>query len=295
MRSVRFFNTYFSNFPQLLLANLLLLPFDLLAAGFCALMYKQFGGVNIAVSAAALIILNVGMSGVSLVCRYICTGKEQSSVKAIIKGFKENALRCLLHGVIFYIVFAVSYLSVNLYYSGTKSSAVFWLPLIMTAIVALGVLFASYYMNMMTVTMDIPLRDLYRNCVLFSFGELKNNILTTFALVIFGSVIFTILYIINNPIVVLLVLALLQLFIIPSTVQFIITFYTYDDMIAILDETKRTKKDDDTEKKPEKAPVIDKSEAEDISKAASDSKDEYIFYNGRMIKRSEVEKLLDND
>ena len=291
MRSVRFFNTYFSKLPSLVLANILMLPFDLLAAGFGALMYKLFGGLNAALMAAGLIILNVGMAGTSLVCRYIYTGNEQPCVKAFFKGLRENAARCLLHGVVFYAVFAVSYLSMVLYYSGTKTSAVFWLLFILTGLVALGVLFASYYMNMMTVTMDIPLRDLYRNCILFSFGELKNNLLATFALLIFGSVIFTIMYIINNAVVILIVLGLLMVFIIPSTVQYIITFYTYDDMIAILDETKRTKPEEPEEKKP--APILGKSEAEDISKAAQNSKDEYIYYNGRMIKRSDVEKFLD--
>ena len=38
------------------------------------------------------------------------------------------------------------------------------------------------------------------------------------------------------------------------------TFYTYDDMIAILDETKRTKPEEPEEKKP--APILGKSEAE---------------------------------
>lgn len=296
MRSVQFFNTYFSSFPALLLADILFIPFDLLAAGYCFLMYRLFGGLNIAVSAAALIILNVGMAGVSLVCRYVCTGKGFSVPKAFVKGLKENALRCFIHGVLFYVVFAVSFLSISLYYSGTKSSGIFWVPLVITALIALGVLFASYYMNVMTVTMDISLRDIYRNCFLFSFGELKNNLFATAALLIFGAVIFTIAYIINNMWAILLVLGLLQLFIIPSTVQYIITFYTYDDMVAMLDGSRRSvKTDEEDDALAEPAPTIDRQEAEDISRKTSDSRDEYIFYNGRMIKRSEVEKLLEDE
>lgn len=297
MRAVQFFNLYFGNFHIILLSNLLFLPFNLLAIGYAALMYKLLGGLNIAATAAAVIILNVGMSGVALVCRYIYTRKEFKVFSAFVKGVKENALSFLIHGVVFYIAFAVSYFSAILYYNGTKSSAVFWLPLIITAVIALAFLFASYYMNVMTVTMDIPRRSLYRNCALFSFGELKNNLLATAAMLIFGALIFTICYIINDMWVVLLILAIFQIFIIPSTVQYMITFYVYDDMVGILDETQRRKKaDDDGETQTEeKAPSIDKSEAEDISNMVPESKDEYIFYNGRMIKRSEVEKMLSGD
>ncbi len=296
MRSVQFFNLYFSNFGSIMLANILLLPFTLLAALYAAASYKLLGGLNIPIASASLIILNAGMSGVALVCRYIYTKKEFSVFQTFKKGVKENAARFAVHGLIFYIVFAISSLSVTLYHGGTKTNGIFWVPLVITALVSLFVLFASYYMNVMTVTMDISLRDTYRNCALFSFGELKNNIFTTIALAVMGAVIFTICYIVNNMWVILLILALLQAFVIPATVQYIITFYIYDDMVAILDETNRNRKGDEPqeEKKPS-MPVLDRQEAEDISRIASDSKDEFIYYNGKMIKRSEVEKLLSSD
>ena len=293
MRAVRFFNLYFSKFHLILLSNLLFLPFNALAIGYAVLMYKLFGGVNITVTAAAVIILNIGMSGVALVCRYICTGKEFSLLSAFKKGIKENAASFMLHGVIFYIVYAVSYLSIILYYRGTETNSFFWVPLVITALVCFAFLFASYYMNIMSVTMDIPLKDLYRNCALFSFGELKNNLMATLALFILGAVIFTISYIINDMWAVLFVLGLFALFILPSTIQYIITFYVYDDMVAILDESQRSRKSDEDEKEEEPGrPAVSIDEAEDISRMTNDSKDEYIFYNGRMIKRSDVEKML---
>ncbi len=295
MRSQRFFELYFSKFKYLILANLFLLPFNLAAAGIAALVYKLFGALNIPAAAVGLIVLNVGMSGVALICRYICSGKEFSAFTAFKKGIKENALRFTIHGVMFYAVFAVSFLSISLYYNGTKTNGIFWVPLVITGLIALFVLFASYYMNVMTVTMDISLKDTYRNCALFSFGELKNNILATVALAILAAVIFTVAYIVNEPITVLVILGVLQLFLIPSTVQYIITFYVYDDMIGILDESRRAVKDDEDEASKPEQPMLEREEARDIDRLAHDSKDEYIFYNGRMIKRSEVEKMLQDD
>ena len=160
--------------------------------------------------------------------------------------------------------------------------------------VCLFLLFASYYLNIMTVTIDIKLRPLYRNCLLFSFGELKNNFLATIALLIFSAVIFAAIVIFFNPVYVAVMLMLLSLLIIPSTVQYIITFYVYDGMINILDESRKDKKQEKPDENKNKKTVIEKSEAEELSEVVSDTKDEYIFHNGRMIKRSEVEKQLNN-
>lgn len=296
MRSVRFFNLYFSSFGKLLLSNLMFLPFNILAAGYIFLVYNLLGGINFAAAAPAFVFLNAGMAGVSLVCRYICDEKETGVFGAFMKGIRENILRFVVHGVVFAVVFAVSSLSIALYYGGTKTSGVFWIPLAITTLISLGVLFAAYYLNIMTVTMDISLKDTYRNCFFFSFGEIKNNLKATAALVILSAVVFSISYIINDMWVVLGLLVVLEAFVLPSTVQFIITFYVYDDMLARLDETRQTQKNDqdsDTDK-PEQ-PILNREEAEEISELASNAKDEYIFYNGRMIQRSAVEKILEND
>ncbi len=294
MRSERFFNLFFEKFPSLFLANLFFLPFNLVSIGIAALTYKLFGGLNIVAAAAVLPILNIGMSGVALICRYVCEGKDFSVFSAYKKGLKENAPRFVLHGLIFYAAFAVSWFSVTLYLNGTSSSALFWVPLVITALISLAFLFASYYMNVMTVTMDISLKDTYRNCALFSFGELKNNIFVTIGLLILSAVVFSIFYIVNNAAAVLLILGLLQLFIFPSLIQYIITFYIFDDMVAILDESRKKVRSDDEEDRTSRQPKLEREEAEDISRLTEGSRDEYIFYNGRMIKRSEVESMLES-
>lgn len=292
MRTVDFFTIYFAKFKYILLSNLLFSVFTLLAAGYVYLTYLLSNGVNILIASAAIIILNVGMGGMAQVCRYIYTGKEFSVAKTFWSGVKENALRCLLHGVIFCILFDVCYSSIALYYSGTKSASLFWVPLVITGLISVLLLFASYYFNIMTVTMELRLKALYRNCALFSFGEIKNNALATFALMIFGAVVFTTVIVFFNALYSAIMAALLSIFIIPSTVQYIITFYVYDDMVSILDESRKP----ELEEKPKPLnTVIEKSEAKEISEILTDAKDEYIFHNGRMLKRSDVEKQLNDN
>ena len=289
MRTVDFFTKYFSNFKAIVVSNLLFSFFTLLAAAYVFMTYKIVGGFSAALAAASLIPLNAGMSGVTQVCRYIYTGKKFSVPKAFFKGIKENLLKCILHGIVFYVLFMICFYSISLYYNGTSSSVLFWVPLVITGFVSLFALFASYYLNIMTITIDIKLRSLYRNCVLFSFGELKNNFLATIALIIFSAVIFAILLVFYHPIYLLVMTALLSLLIIPSTVQYIITFYVYDGMVNILDESRKDKAKNETK---QIQPVIEQSEADELAQAVQDTKDEYIFHNGRMIKRSDVERQL---
>lgn len=291
MRTTRFFNLYFSKFKYIVLSNFLFLVPVLIAAAYIYGTYIFFDGLNIIASTAAIILLNPFVAGLTLVSRYIYTEKEFSVVKTFFRGIKENWAKFLAHGVILYAVFAISYFSIGLYYSGTKSNVLFWVPLAITAIIALFALFSSYYTNIMTVTMDIKLKDIYRNCALFSFGELKNNIFVTFALLIFAAVIFTLAVILNNPLAFLIIVGVLTVFIIPSTIQYIITFYVYDNMVGILDKSKKNERKSKAEKASVKTQV-DKDEAEEISRLAPQTQDEYIFHNGKMIKRSAVEKQL---
>lgn len=293
MRSVEFFSVYFKNFKNILLSNLMFFVPVLLAAVIEYGAYVLFGGLNIFIIAFAIVILNPFFSGITLVCRYICMGKEFSVREAFFRGIKENWRNFLVHGIIVYAVVTVSWLSISMYYGGTKTSPVFWVPLVITGLIVLFVLFSSYYANIMTVTMDIKLSEIYRNCALFSFGELKNNLLTTFALLIFSAVLFTLAIFLYDPIVLLVLGAILIATVIPSTVQYIITFYVYDDMVAILDNS--AKKESNEGKDSDGSIVVDREEAEKISQLVPDGDDEYVFHNGRMIKRSLLEEMYKDD
>lgn len=292
MRTVKFFNLYFSKFKFIFLSNIYFLLFFIISTAYVYLTYKLCGGLNIIAALGSVVFLNIGMAGVTSIVRYIYTGKDFSTFKTYVKGIKENWLKFLIHGIFFYFLSAISYASVTLYYNGTKTNSLFWVPLVITVLISLLVFFMTYYLNIMTVTMNINLKNIYRNCMLFSFGELKNNFMATFALLVLGAVILTIAVFVNKLFLILIICGIIAAFILPSTVQFIITFYVYDAMVDILDESKEN---DDEPEKEHKKQHIEKEEAEEISRLTADSKDEYIFYNGKMVKRSAVEESLNEN
>lgn len=295
MKTVKFFNLYFASFKYIFLANAFYLAFIFLAAFFAYhayITYTLSGRISFIAIIVGVIVLNIGMAGVCPVVRYIYIKKEFSPFKAFIKGIKENWHKFTLHGLFFSFVALVNVSSVVLYLNGTKSNSLFWIPLVITVPISLLVFFMSYYLNLMTVTMDIKLKQIYRNCMLFSFGELKNNFMATFALLIYFAVIFAIAVILNRLYLIVIICGALVALTAPSTIQFIFTFYLYDAMTDILDESK--KKDNDTSE-AKKAPDIPKKEAEEIARLTADSNDEYIFYNGKMVKRSAVQEKLNTE
>ena len=292
MKTVKFFNLYFEKLKYLFLTNVFFLIFDLLAAVFAYSVYSTYtmsGTVNFISIFLGVVFLNIGMSGVCSVVRYSYIKKEFSTFKTFIRGIKENWAKFTLHGLFFCFVVFVNVSSFTLYLNGTKSNFLFWVPLVITVPISLLACFMSYYLNLMTVTMNIKMKQIYRNAMLFSFGELKNNIMATFALLVYFAVIFAIAVILNKLYLIVIICSAIFILTGPSTIQFILTFYLYDSMIDILDESKRS--DDDTVEIKNK-PEIKKEEAEEIARLTSDSKDEYIFYNGKMVKRSAVEEKL---
>lgn len=290
MRTTQFFTLYFSGFKYIFLSNLLFIVPSLIAVLYIYGLYKLIGGFYIIAAASVVIILNPFVAGLTLVSRYIYTEKEFSVKESFFRGVKENWKQFLVHGVVEYLLFLVSYFSIVMYYNGTKTSAIFWLPFALTVLITVVVLFSSYYLSIMTVTMDIKLKDIYRNCLLFSFGEIKNNLLATMALTILLAVVATVFIAFFNPLAIIIVSAVLQMFFLPSTIQYIITFYVYDSMLAILD--KSVKNESEQEEKHIEQPKINKEDAEELSQILNSSKDEYIFHNGKMIKRSLVEGKL---
>lgn len=290
-----FFKLYFKNFKHIVLANILFIIPIIIAAAYVYLTYAALGGINLIAAASAIIILNPFVSGLTMVSRCICEERSFTVSKTFFKGMKENWTKFLIHGIIIYIVFLISYFSLSTYLKGTASSGIYWIPFVITALISLLAIFALYYANIMTVTIDIKLKDIYRNCVLFSFGELKNNFFVTLALFIFCAVIFFVLAVFFSPILLIIVGGLLTVLIIPETIQYIITYFVYNDMIAILDKSAKTKKQEQPTAAPAPAPpVVEKEEAEEISRLAPNTQDEYIFHNGRMIKRSIIESQLNS-
>ncbi len=292
----QFIFSLFHNLPKLLLTNLLFaVPF--------AVFFVVFYLVNslTAVNSDFILFLSIiplfpFYAGVTQVTSHMVRGEKNVEVfRNYILGIKENFFRFLLHGVVLYVAIIFSYYSINLYISLGRTSGLFYLFLVISIIIAVIFLFAFFYIPAMTVTFDLKLNNIYKNSMLMTFGEIKHNIIAVFGLFILFLICATALLCCGNSIALLIVTAVLALFIVPSIAAFIINSAVYRNMYSMIVNGK--KKTDEIDRKIEsrrKGQFLDseplKSEVpEEFNEIVIDDEgdgDEYIFYNGKMVKRS---------
>ncbi len=300
----RVFGNLFRGFPRLLLTNLI---FAVPSAVFFALFYavNKLTGIN---SNFILFLTVIPVfpfyAGVVQVSTHISQGRTDVVVfQNFVAAVKENFLRFLVHGVVAYLAVFFSYWSINLYAGLSGKSWIFFVFLAISIIIALFFMLMFFYIPSMTVTFDISMKDIYKNSFLMSFGEFKHNLLAIFGLFLLVVFCTSILLCCSGSAVALMIVtAVLALFIVPSVSSFIINSAVYQRMyVMIVDNSaesknvdkklseKRSELADRKNKNQKKAPDYEELKKLDIDESAD--ADEYIYFNGRMMKRGTLLKL----
>ena len=215
---------------------------------------------------------------------------------------KENFPRFLVHGVLFYIAAFFTYYSITLYFRMGAENGVFYVLMAFCILIGILLMFFFYHIPAMTVSFELPMKAIYRNGLLMSFGELKSNLIATFGLFLLFVVASSFLICCGgNPIAIAIVTAVLGLFILPSVMAFIINSAIYKRMYAMItDREAQSRKVDKrlsekyTELENLRHKKAEEDTAEQLRKLEIDESadgDEYIYFNGKMIKRSVLLKM----
>lgn len=293
---------YFSNFLRILCTNLMFFVV-LLSAALVSLFFSKFAN-GIVMSLLSVLLFTLVFpfySGVVLVCRNIARGDEQIQVfQTFIKAIKGNFARFLLYGFLFSAITFISVSSISFYLKLLSSSWIFYVMLFVCVIILLMALFIAFYVPVMTVTFDLPVKYIFKNSFLMSFGELKNNFFALFALIIVLAISFTILLLCPVIIVVTIVTIVLVALILPATCQTVISFYIFDGMYnSITQKDAKVQQIDDaiaTQKEKRNKTNSETKEPEedysDVDISMLKDSDEYIFYNGKMIKQNVLLKKV---
>ena len=300
------FTNLFHNLPRLMLTNLI---FAVPLCAFTAAFWFLSTLFPLGDSQAPLIVLLAIIpifpfyAGVVKVTAKMVTDEEKVPVFSnFFSAVKDNFLRFLVHGLFFYVVVVFSFVSINLYMRLIASNSMFIGPLIISVLIMIFFVFMFFYIPAMTVTFDIPMRYLYKNSFLMSYGEIKKNIIgllgvslllvisTTFLIACYGS-----------PAAVVVVTIVLMSVFIPAIAAFIIHSAVYERMYEMItDKSMQTQavnavnaKMDETRKKRD--PVKEKDEfmksIRDFEVDENLSDDEYVYFNGKKIKKGVIMKL----
>lgn len=295
-----FFSSLFHNLPRLLLTNLLFaVPFAVIF-GIFQLINTLSGLNSMFIIFLTVIPLFPFYAGVTQVTSHMVRGEQNVNVFAnFIGGVKENFVKFLLHGAIMYAAIILCYYSIVFYLGLGAKDGFFYTFLVLCIIIAVFFLFMFFYVPPMTVTFDIKFKDIYRNSALMTFGELKHNIIAVFGILVLFLMCATVLFCSFNPIILLILTAILMLFFVPSLLSFIINSAVYKNMYSmIVDRDSKSRAIDKKIENKRKGQLNDEKDKPDISEELANIEidenadgDEFIFYNGKMMKRSYLLKL----
>ena len=297
-----FFSRLFGNFHKLIFTNLLFaVPF---AASFALFWFlsRFAGSFSNAVLFLTIIPVFPFYAGVTRVCAKLSQGQDVAIFDTFLSAVKENFVRFIIQGLICFAAVFFSYWSISLYAGLGSVNFIFYVLMAISIIIALFFLFAFYYIPTMTVTFDISMKNIYKNSALMTFGEIKSNIIATFGLFLLMVVSTTIVLCFGMwPVAIAISTAVICTLIVPSVASFIINSAVYPRMYAMITDNKSQNKAVDKKLSDKRSEMLDlkarqqKKEIDEELKTldidASADGDEYIYYKGRMMKRSVLLKL----
>ena len=289
---------YFTNFPKLLLCNLIFaVPSLSITTAFYFLSKAIFGNANVLFCMLSIFFMYPFYAGVVKVVRNIVRGDKTIPVfQVYISGVKENVLPFLLHGAVITAATMISFLSINLYAGLMSKSWIFGALLFFCIIVVVFVFFATLYLPLMTVTFDLPWRYLYKNSFLMSYGEFKNNFFATVALAVLFGIVLTIMLVAGYSIWLVVILAVLWATVLPASATFMYVFYIYDGMYHMVSGEGRLEYEKDKQKEEDKPrpamPQVSELDFSTIDVTKLKDSDDYIFFNGKMVKQSALLKMI---
>ena len=262
------FARFFTEFPKLLLAQLInAVAFAVFTALFVLIGYLT-GFNNIIVWCLGIIPSMPFFAGLVMTVRKI--GIEKKDVP-VAKTF-------LLHGVVTYAIIACSIFAFMYYFSLLGSSLAYGSMLTVYVLFSLILTSMMFYVPIMSVTYELKISDIYKNSFILVFGNILKNIL---AMLFFIAVSLGFILWIAAAEGAMLVIA------ITVAVLFYPLIATYGVNVIIakgLQENvgsftgKDLLVDKEFEEKVEK--IVEQQAVE-----RADSSNDYVFVNGKMIKR----------
>lgn len=281
-------NVLTENFKTLVLTNLLLDIPLVVVAGIIALVSYFLGGVYVFIAMLTIPFLAPFSAGVFYIVRNIAKGEEVKILEHFKRGVRDNAFQFFLQGLIHYLVFTGFYFSFEFYRNDLSNPFVI-AALVLSIIVALIYLFMTFNMGMMTVTVKLRSVDIFKNSLLLSFMAIIQNGKTLIALLFIFALIFSVILFIPDMIIAVCVMAALVLFILPTLIFLIIGYNSYPAIKDFVIDSK-------TEKKPQeehKETILPQLTAEELEEYAVGDPNEYVYVDGKMVKRATVLKMLE--
>lgn len=201
----------------------------------------------------------------------------------IFDTIKKNWWQSLLIGLIQYVITSVLLIALKLYSAFSQDGMLFVICYAVSILLTYVFTIAHIYVYLMQVTLDLSLRKIYKNSMLFSLiGLFRNILLILITAVMVAVVFFLYVYGLGTPFIMSLLITL--------AIVFLFGWWFFTASYIIYPKIQQVVIDpyyDELSKKNLKGEVsISNQEYEQIEES------EYIYHNGKMVHKSVYEKEI---
>lgn len=287
-----FFSNFFDNFGKMLISNILFNVPLIVFVGIIALISYFMGYLNIFICFLIIPVMSPFFAGLTYICKKLTIKQKINPARDFFKGIKENFVHFIINGVILYIVTLGLWLTFGFYRDNIEQPMII-AALVFSIIFGLYFLFMEFLIPTMAVSVELKFTELLKNAVVLAIAGFVNHIKTLISFLLVFSVIFTTLQLVGNPITGLIIIGLLIIVFLPVFCTYIVTFNSYQtiEKYVINPYIKEHIEEKKSEQNENAVAELDIDELRDL---AQGNPDEFIFLNGRMLKRSIIREMLEN-
>lgn len=202
-RIVSFFEIYFRKFWNIIKINLLYVIFCI-----------------------PIVTIGPATAGMTYVLRNYAREEHAFVFGDFWDAFKSNFKQSFITGILQAILLFVFYYVIAFYYLNLSAGTMYYICLGISLFFVMALLFASNYIYLMIVTLDLKLKDIYKNGLIFAFVGLKENLFTLLGYIIVIGI--PLLILLFAPIEISIIATILLVaMLVPATLIFISCFNSY--------------------------------------------------------------------
>lgn len=199
------------------------------------------------------------------------------------KAFKENFKQSLIISFLQYIAVWIVIIAIRFYYSLQDHGIFYTIGLGVAIFVFFAIIFASYYVYMMVVTLDLKIREIIKNSFIFTMLCFLKNVFITIILAIwltFNAFLVYLAIMSGNSLVYGLVISVFIVFTF-GIMFYVVAFFTFPSI-------KKYILDPYYEEHPEQSSKSIFENTDDFDDKEKEQP-EFVYHNGRMIHRSALD------
>ncbi len=200
------------------------------------------------------------------------------------EGVRDNWKQGLLNGILCYVAYVVLSFSLVYYFNTMSDGALNFIPLAFSLLMLVIFLLAELYIPTMMVSVKLKFIPLVKNSIIFGFMNFFKNLLTIAMLLVVCAV----LYCMQLTGITLLIGLFFVVSLFFSVTAYIATYMAYPMIDSYI--IKPYQKKEEVANAPEVQRTTSDFEYEHDELDDDDDKPEYVYYNGKLVKRDELKK-----